>query len=143
MGRRVRRRDERAVSAIEMSIVAPVFLLLIFVVVQASLWFYGRNVALSAAREGASHLRLAAVTSDSAGYAGYEAVAEDTALQYADGVGMLSGTHARAVIDEGSDTATMEVGGTVIDLIPGWDLDVERTLTVRVERFRPDEGPTE
>lgn len=136
-----RRRDERAVSAIEMSIVAPVFLLLIFVIVQASLWFYGRNVALSAAREGASHLRLAAVTTDSEGYGAYEAVAEDTALQYATQVGMLSDPTAVATIDEGSDTATIEVTGTVIDLVPGWDLEVEKTLTVHVERFRPDEGP--
>ncbi len=137
----MRRRDERAVSAIEMSIVAPAFLLLVFTAVQASLWFYGRNVAMSAAREGASHLRLAAVSTET-DPGGYESVAEQTALQYMQVVGMLSGPYvAEASYDEGADTATVTAGGTVIDLIPGWDLEVERTLTVHVERFRPDEGP--
>lgn len=137
-----RRRDERAVSAIEMSIVAPVFLLLIFSVVQGALWFYGRNVALTAAREGASHLRLAA-SAGSVEASGYEAVAEETAEAYASEVGMLHGADAVAMtgMGEGEDYAQVTVTGTITDLVPFWELDVSRTVTVRVEKFRPDEGP--
>lgn len=121
-----------------MSIVAPLFLLLIFVIVQGALLFYGSNIATTAAREGASHMRLAAV-SGSGDVSAYEGVAESTALAYASDVGMLSGVTAEAAL--GEDTATVTVAGTVIDLVPIWDLEIERSVTVRVERFRPDEGP--
>ena len=57
---RLRRgRDERGVSALELSFLAPAFLLLIFFSIQAALYFYGRNVAIQSAREGVSQLRLA------------------------------------------------------------------------------------
>lgn len=139
VSRMQRRRDERAVSAVEMSIVAPVFLLLIFVIVQGALLFYGSNVATTAAREGASYMRLAVVSAE--GDTGsFEAVAEETALIYAEDIGMLSGVTAEATLDD-DDTATVTVTGTVIDLVPIWDLDVERSVTVQVERFRPDVGP--
>ena len=45
-------------SALELSIVAPAILALIFAI-QAGLFFYCRTVAVQAAREGVSQLRLA------------------------------------------------------------------------------------
>ena len=39
-------------ASLEIAILAPALLLLTFVVVQAGLWFYARNLALAAAQEG-------------------------------------------------------------------------------------------
>ena len=52
------RRDQRGASAVELAMVAPAFLLLIFFSIQAALFFYGRNVALQSAREAVAQLRL-------------------------------------------------------------------------------------
>ena len=53
-----RRRSERGVSTLELSILAPAIIALIFVSIQTALWLYGRSVALNAAQEGVSKLRL-------------------------------------------------------------------------------------
>ena len=57
--KQVRRgRSERGVSTLELAILAPAILALIFVSIQTALWLYGRSVALNAAQEGVSRLRL-------------------------------------------------------------------------------------
>ena len=43
---------DRGSASLEIAILAPALLLLTFVVVQAGLWFYARNLALAAAQEG-------------------------------------------------------------------------------------------
>ena len=53
-----RRRSERGVSTLELAILAPAILTLIFLSIQTALWLYGRSVALNAAEEGRSRLRL-------------------------------------------------------------------------------------
>ena len=62
------RRDvaDRGTSALELAIIAPVLLSLIFFSLQAAFFFYGRAAATHAAREGVSMLRLA---EDQADYA--------------------------------------------------------------------------
>lgn len=134
-----RRRDERAASAIELSIVAPTFLLLIFTIVQGALWYYGRNVALSAAREGASYLRLAG-EGDSGQRTQYSDAAVDASTYFVQDIGMLQPAYRVDATFDGDETATMTVGGTVIDLVPFTDLYVEQTVTVELEQFREDEG---
>src|SRR3954449_2963713 len=56
--RRHRRGDDRGVGSLELAIIAPSLLLLIFFLIQAVLWFYARSVALQAARDGVTQLRL-------------------------------------------------------------------------------------
>ena len=46
-------RDDSGASALEMSIVAPGLILLIFFGIQSGLYYYGRTVAVQAAREAA------------------------------------------------------------------------------------------
>lgn len=48
------RRGDAGSATLEIAIVGPVLLLLIFTIVQAALWFYARNLALAAAQEGVS-----------------------------------------------------------------------------------------
>ena len=54
-----RRERVRRVSALELSFLAPGLIFLIFLTIQAGLFFYGKAVAIQAAREGVSQLRLA------------------------------------------------------------------------------------
>jgi Flp pilus assembly protein TadG len=134
MGRAAGRRD-RGASAIELSIVAPVVLLLIFFTVQVALWLYGRNVALAAAREGVSTLRLA----DDRDVTTAEARTAKDTESYAVQVGGQSLLQPKAVAVYNANTGRVRVTvtGQVVSLI-GLDLSVSRTATGEAERFEED-----
>ena len=55
--RRTGTEPDRGSSTLEIAILGPALLLLIFGVVQAALWFYARNLALAAVQEGADAAR--------------------------------------------------------------------------------------
>ena len=132
----MRRRDERAASTLEMAIIAPVFLLLIFGIVEFGLWMYARNVVTLSAREGASYLRVSGAMDDPAGW---QDSAEQTALAYANQVGLMTDVTATASSDD--QQATVEVCGRYAHpmgiLI---DAPVCQSITVEIEQFEPDTG---
>jgi Flp pilus assembly protein TadG len=135
-----RHRDERAASALEMSIVAPVFILIIFAIVEAGFLWYGRNVALLSAREGASYLRVSGTFGETSGW---ETQAERTAVTYANEVGFLDDVTADATITGLGETearVTVEVSGQVTELVPFWDPTITRSVTAELEQFEPDTG---
>jgi Flp pilus assembly protein TadG len=136
VGRRGNRGKDRGASAIELSLVAPVVLLLIFSTVQFALWLYGRNVALQSAREGVSRLRLAAAADAAAS----EARTETEVESYAVAVGResLLDPAAEATYDADSGRVRVTVTGRVVSLVPGWSFTVTRTATGEVERFEED-----
>jgi Flp pilus assembly protein TadG len=139
-GRARRHRDERAASALEMAIVAPVFILLIFAIVEAGFLWYGRNVALLSAREGASYLRVSGTLGDPTGW---ESAAERTSVNYANQVGFLDQVTADASLANLGETnarVTVEVTGRLNDLVPFWDPTITRSVTAEVEQFEPDTG---
>ena len=139
-GRAARRRDERAASALEMAIVAPMFILLIFAIVEAGFLWYGRNVALLSAREGASYLRVSGTLDDPAGW---ESAAERTSVNYANQVGFLDQVTADASIADLGETdarVTVEVTGQLTELVPFWDPTITRSVTAEIEQFEPDTG---
>jgi hypothetical protein len=139
MLRRAGGRSDRGASAIELSIVAPAVLLLIFSTVQFALWLYGRNVALQAAREGVSRLRLV----DDADAAAAESRTEKEVEEYAQTVGResLLDPVATAVYDVDRGRVSVTVTGRVVTLVPGFDLNATRSATGEVERFEGDELP--
>lgn len=120
-----------------MSIIAPVFLLLIFTIVEAALWMYARNVATVAAREGASVLRVSGALGDDLD--GYVGDAEETARRRAAQVGILTSVDAE-VTDIGEQTVTLRVDATYVDLVPFFESEVTSEITVQLERFEPDLG---
>jgi Flp pilus assembly protein TadG len=133
---RRRRRDERAASTLELSFIAPVFLLLIFGIVEFGLWMYARNVVTLSAREGASYLRVSGVVDDPAGW---ESAAEETAVAYAEQVGLI--TDVTATATSGDEQATVRVCGHYahpMGLLT--DSEVCQTVTVEIEQFEPDTG---
>jgi Flp pilus assembly protein TadG len=133
-----RRRDERGASALELAFIAPAFLLLIFFTVQGALYFYGRNVAIQAAREGVSQLRLA---QDQSMYDSLKGKAISRTEDFADEVGRggLNGAVAKPGYNGTTGRASMTVTGTTITLVPLLDLKVTATADGPVEKFRGDQ----
>lgn len=133
-----RRRDERGASALELAFIAPAFLMLIFFTVQGALYFYGRNVAIQAAREGVSQLRLAQSQSM---YDSIKGSAVSHTEDFADQVGRggLNGAVAKPGYDDRTGRASMTVTGTTITLVPLLDLKVTASAEGPVEKFRGDQ----
>jgi Flp pilus assembly protein TadG len=134
------RRSERGASAIELSIVAPVFLLLIFTLIQGALLLYARNIALSAAREGVSDVRLFQPDEYDAAA---DAAMKERIRSYVTTVGnnTLVKPDPEIAYDAGdSGRATVTVSGEAISLLPGIDLTVERSASMEIEQFEPDLG---
>ena len=129
-----RRRDERGVSAVEMAFIAPGLIFLIFFSIQGALFFYGRSVAIQAAREGVSQLRLA---QDQATYEDIRAGVVDNTESFAVAVGResLIDPVATPSYDDEAGRVRMKVTGRVISLLPGLDLTVTQEAEGPVERF--------
>ncbi len=129
-----RRRDDRGTSALEFSIIAPVFLLLVFSIIQGGLYFYARNTAQSASREGVSYLRLAGTNSDPEAFV---SAAEQVTEGYAQRLGRLRNVTAAGTIDESTGRVSMLVVGDVV-LPLGGTVQVQQTSTATLEQFRGD-----
>ncbi|ANS79100.1 putative membrane protein [Serinicoccus hydrothermalis] len=131
-------------SALELAIVAPVLLSLIFFSLQAAFFFYGRAAATHAAREGVSLLRLA---EDQQQYAALRPDAMARTTRFASNVGGPGLTDAEATstyVEEGDGTArvTVTVSGRVITLVPGLNLTATADASGTVERFlEPEPAP--
>ncbi|WP_101653177.1 TadE family protein [Brevibacterium ihuae] len=132
-------RGDRGASAIELAFLGPVLIVIIFFSIQAGLYFYGRNIAVQAAREGLSQLRL---FPDAESYAaGSPAVLEYTET-FAQRLGGESLMGPEVVSDYDAETGevTVQVTGTVITLVPGLDLRATGEASGQIERFESDTG---
>jgi Flp pilus assembly protein TadG len=108
---------------VEFSIIAPVFLLTIFVIIQGGLYLFARNIAQSSAREGVSYLRLAGNNSDPQSFV---PEAERVAESYASRIGHLHNVTATGSID----TDTAEPFGGIVQ--------VQQSSSATLEQFRGD-----
>jgi Flp pilus assembly protein TadG len=135
--RTTRRRGESGASALELSFLAPGLIFLIFLTIQAGLFFYGKAVAIQAAREGVSQLRLAP---DAATYEDVRPRVVDNTQSFATTVGReaLIDPVATPTYDEEAGRVAMDVSGTVITLVPGLDLGVTARAEGSIERFEPE-----
>ncbi len=131
------RRDDTGASALELALVAPALLLLIFFGIQAGLFYYGQTVAVQSAREGVSLVRLA---QDEAQAAELAPLAQEKAESFAAAVGRESLLDPEAVVDYDALTGrvSVEVTGRVITLVPGLDLTVTQQAFGEIERFEGD-----
>ncbi len=124
-------------SAIELAFVSPALLVLIFLSIQAGLYYYGRVVAQQAAREGVSLLRVVPEEFEREA----EADVEEGVADYARTVGRESLTSPVAVADYDADEgiASVVVTGEVITLVPFLELSVTQRVEGTIERFEADE----
>jgi Flp pilus assembly protein TadG len=136
--RRLRgKRADRGSSVIELALLAPMLLIMIWLVVQFALWFQSRSVALAAAQAGARQAR------DEAAMQGVnwqnDAVAR--ARQYYDSLGtkILGGIRVTAIGNPLTNVG-VQVTGTVSSIIPGLTLTITESAEGPVECFRPLDG---
>jgi Flp pilus assembly protein TadG len=121
--------DQRGVATIEMAIIFPVTLLIVFGIVQFGVWYHASDVAKAAAQEG---VRAARVEGGSA------QAGADRANQILDenARSLIGGRHVVPFRDQ--NEARVEVTGTCIRVvpIPGLSLPVHAVAESPVERFR-------
>lgn len=123
---RAKCRSDRGNSTLEVAVLFPVMLLLIFGVIQLALHFYARNVAAGAASEGV------VAGSVLAGSSGVALRAADDFVAAA-GSGMLTDTHV--TVARSTTTITVTVTGQAMNLLPGIHLPaISQTVSGPVER---------
>ncbi|MFI6340704.1 TadE/TadG family type IV pilus assembly protein [Streptomyces sp. NPDC050535] len=119
--------DDRGDTSIQMAIVFPIVLLATIAVVQASLWFYARQIALTAAREGLTAARA------------YQAGPADGRARAASVLGRSAGDSLIGYsIAAGSDgqRVRVQVSGTALSMIPGLPgLHLSQSASGPVERW--------
>lgn len=116
---------QRGSVTIEMVIVFPLLLIMLFLVVQGGLWFHHRNIALTAAQEGA---RASAV------YEATSASGVNTATNFALQAGAIDPS---VTVNRGATTVTVTVSVASPDLIP-WVMPVStitQSASMPVERI--------
>ncbi|MGW6196501.1 TadE family protein [Kribbella sp. NPDC055110] len=133
-----RKRSERGVSTLELAILAPALIALVFVSIQTALWLYGRSVALNAAQEGVSRLRLVQppVYTPAVG----EKVRADiqSYAQQLGGTTLQNATVPFPSYNNPEGVVSFTVTGKTVSLVPGLELKVTRTATGRIEQFEAD-----
>ncbi|QNE22524.1 pilus assembly protein [Kribbella qitaiheensis] len=133
-----RRRSERGASSLELAILAPSILALIFISIQTALWLYGRSVALNAAQEGVSRLRLVQPPLYTPAIG--EKVRADIEA-YAQQLGGNSLGDAQVLApsyDDPKGQVSFTVTGETVSLVPGLTLTVSQTATGPIEQFEAD-----
>lgn len=114
--------DDRGEIAANTAIFVLVILLL-FVVLQFGLWFYGREVAAAAAQHAVDAARVES---------GSAAMGEATANQYLGQVGGLP--DATVSVTRTSETVTVTVHGQAVSIVGFIDPPITVTVTAPVER---------
>lgn len=120
-------RDESGSTSIQMVILMPALFAVMFLGMQAALWYHARTVAMAAAQQGA-HAAGAQNGSQQAGVA--------TATSFVAQAGGDDVLDAVQVTGSRSVTqATISVTGTSMSVVPGWTITVSQSATVPVERL--------
>lgn len=121
-----RRRDQRGSASIELVILLPALFAVLFVGMQAALFYHARTVVIAAAQEGAR----AAGAEYGTGPRGVDA-ANDFIVE-AGGDDVLQSATASA--SRTITTATVVVQARSLSVIPGWYPVVRQSASVPVER---------
>ena len=137
LGGRARRAagSERGSSAIELAILAPALLVLVWLTIQFALYTQGRQVALAAAQIGARVARQDAST-----VPGWQAIAQRSAQNYYQGLGtrVLGGGVSATATVTGPSRVEVTVTGQVASILLGLPLQIHETAGGPIECFRPD-----
>ena len=121
-------RDDSGFSALEMAVIFPVTIFIVFGIVQFGIWYHANDIAQSAAQQGVrSASAYGASQTDGRTEAGK--VVNENAH------GLI--IHTQITSDRGAQTATVTVTGDAIQVIPFIPLPVKATATAPVEAFRP------
>ncbi|WP_310964105.1 TadE/TadG family type IV pilus assembly protein [Nocardioides terrisoli] len=124
---RARLHEERGSVSIELVILLPALFAVMFLGMQAALFYHARTTAIAAAQEGAraagaEHGR----TTDGA-------AAANAFIDEAGGDGVL--TNTTTTVHRTSTTATVTITGFSLSVIPGWHVRIVQSASVPVERL--------
>ncbi|MER7568909.1 TadE/TadG family type IV pilus assembly protein [Streptomyces sp. NPDC097941] len=120
-------RDDRGDTSIQMAIIFPFVLLATVAVIQASMWYYARQIALTAAREGLTAAR-AYQSSPAAGAAQAQDVLRRTAGDSLRGYSVVASSDGQRV--------RVRVSGTALSMIPGVaGLQITQSASGPLERW--------
>lgn len=126
-------RDSGSVS-LEIAILGPALLLLIFSIVQAGLWFYARSLALAAAQEGVTAARSYGAEPNN----GITRAQSFLEQQAGDSLTQTS-------VNSAGSTPTLiriQVSGRALSVLPGVPgIEVTQSAVGSVERFTTDGTP--
>lgn len=125
-GPRFFRADERGSASVELVVLMPLLLLILFSGVQGAVYYHASTLALAAAQEGARAAARENATL-AAGTSAATAFVTDTA---GDSLSSVAITGSRTAV-----TATITVRGSSLSLVPGWTPTVERSASLPVERI--------
>lgn len=118
-----RTRDERGAASIELVILLPALFAVMFLGMQAALYYHARTVAIAAAQEGA---RAAGAENASA------ADGRRAASAYLSDAGdALEGSRVQST--RGATDATVVITGRSMSVLPGWHPRVRQSASVTVE----------
>ena len=118
------RRDERGAVSIQMVVLMPVLFAIAFTGLQAGLYFYGRSAALATATTGA---RAAAAEH------GTNADCQAAARAFITSLGDVL-TSPEISCTRTATRVQVQVSGITLSVIPGWQLRVEQSTNLPVER---------
>lgn len=123
---RARRRD-RGASPVELAVLMPVVLFMLFGAIQVAAVYMARTTALAAAQEAVTAERMFRAEGGSG-----RTRAEAFLRSAGDWL-----TGATIVVTETPDQVTCVVTGTALSVIPGWNITVTQTANGPVERVTP------
>ncbi|GHB74346.1 hypothetical protein GCM10010377_75950 [Streptomyces viridiviolaceus] len=119
--------DDRGDASIQMAIVYPFVLLAAIAVIQASMWYYARQIALTAAREGVTAARA------------YQAGPADGTARARQVLGRTAGDSLRSTsVSASSDgeRVRVQVSGVAQSLLPGVPgLTITQSASAPAERW--------
>ncbi len=132
------RDGERGSAAVELVLITPVLIALIFGVAQTALVWHARNLVTAAAQQGARLARAETATTSATSRvsAGADQLVTDQTLSY---LRQLSGgllSHPQVTLTRISGFVTVTVSGTAVDVLFTRALRVHATSRTPVEGFR-------
>lgn len=121
-----RARNERGAASIELVILLPALFAVMFLGMQAALYYHARTIAIAAAQEGAR----AAGAEDATSTDGRR-----SARAYLNDVGGDALTSSRVSVTRTGTAATATVTGRSLSVLPGWRPRVRQSASVTIERL--------
>lgn len=128
-----RRHRDVGSSAIELVLLTPVLIALVFTVVQAALVWHARHVALAAAQQGDRLARSAAAADD--------ATVRAQTVEYMHSLGADLVGSPTVTISRAGGFVTVTVTGRAVSLVPGAALHVHAVSRGPVEQFSAGGAP--
>lgn len=120
-----RLRDERGAASVELVVLFPVLLTLLWVAMSAAMFYYGRTAAITAAQTGA-----AAAAAETSTLADCRSAVTGLTNRLGDTL-----SNVRITCTRTATQVQVTVTGTTLSLVPGWQPQVTQTATQPRERI--------